>query len=401
MSFIVECAPGLQRRGRSYLEAGLEFDIHPESRYRPPKHIPFFQRSSQVQPSDTPAASNESEEPSRRGNGTASSVVGTTHQISESESESESGVDEDWQLVDTLSASVPNLDLEESTAEILDAPKITPQSTTTHNVNSTIITPIYILKVQKFLAAGYLWDFWLATHPLYGEVVLKLVFTPEHPCRTPGYDRYLPREEIIGQAMIEDKRYLGSLLDLQGDLVPLYYGLYASRKRSFHCYCPETGEYGEGEPWYYAILMEYVDHPMGPGCVRLDAEWKQKLYSAYERLHLHGVLHTDICSRHVLIDKDERIRLVSFRRSETGELDDTRDVSDFVFEALCVRTVIGGELYGEIWIDCLPSTYWAQLPESVDFFNRKMALKDRTLSPDQVAANEMQKIAIRNAPPKR
>ncbi|WWC59235.1 uncharacterized protein I303_101785 [Kwoniella dejecticola CBS 10117] len=51
--------------------------------------------------------------------------------------------------------------------------------------------------ITKYLAAGSMWDFWLAEHPVYGKIVVKLVHEIDNRCKDPRYDPYIRREEIF------------------------------------------------------------------------------------------------------------------------------------------------------------------------------------------------------------
>ncbi|WVW78703.1 hypothetical protein I302_100663 [Kwoniella bestiolae CBS 10118] len=188
-------------------------------------------------------------------------------------------------------------------------------------------SPIHALEVIEYLAPGYLWDFWLAQHPIYGKVVLKLVLTSNYSCCRPEYDDYIPQNEIFEEALKQEEFYLGPLADLQGDIVPKYHGLYTS---------VEGG-------WYIAIMLEWAGYALGPRVIYLKEEWLQKVYEAYETLHLHGVMHSDLCTRHILVDDNHKIRLVSFRQSARKYLTDEDDVSVLMCEAVKLRVRIGME----------------------------------------------------------
>ncbi|WWC67739.1 uncharacterized protein I206_101651 [Kwoniella pini CBS 10737] len=499
MSFIIQFAPSLHIRGRSYLKSGLRFDIHPSSQYRHPTlPVPIQQTSvsptiSGSRETDT-LLSNETLRPplytltvhqylaagylwdfwlathplfgqvvlklvfipeypcrkpdydfyipkeqifdevsreDKRYLGSLASVQGDLVPFyygmygskndgskkldlnSEAEEEEEEEdeyvyyailmeyidhpigpgsvwLDQEWKpsiLAESLDVS-DTMNYEEQSQFISDLEPAfleTPTSPSATNGMS-------ILAVHEYIAAGYLWDFWRATHPLYGDVILKLVFVLDYPCAVPGYDNYIPEHRIIKEALREERRYLGPLAQLQGSLVPKYYGLYASKgdEVKFDGQEQEEEEEEEEDYWYFAILLEYAGNPIGPGSAWQDSEWKDKLYSAYERLHLHGVVHTEICSRHVLIDDEGRIRLVSFRRSSTGKLTKRRDVRELMLEGCEVRTNIGMENVHETTYDCLPPTYWSKLPDPDGFIRRVRANRNRPLPDWAIAINEWQ-----------
>ncbi|OCF58945.1 hypothetical protein L486_03439 [Kwoniella mangroviensis CBS 10435] len=112
------------------------------------------------------------------------------------------------------------------------------------------------LVVTQYLHDGHLWDFWLAYHPHYSKVVIKVIYTFNHPCWNPELDDYVPYKNIIKEATREESFYLGPLKDLQGRVVPEYFVLYSS---------------GEDDR-YLAILLEYGGQSIGEGYVEMHKD---------------------------------------------------------------------------------------------------------------------------------
>ncbi|OCF59048.1 hypothetical protein L486_03546 [Kwoniella mangroviensis CBS 10435] len=384
--FTIECSTSVAQEGRSQLASGLRFFRHPESSFltigrssaqpTPPlTHSPkrstrstslntplgFFKDDSSVSRpvqahqltrrlsqfqlgSFVDQAASETSSPSQ-----STSLEKILHPVPESDTSDPSkyaplNTSKVPDVVESISQLSPFQPF--GIVESMLGSKPPPASI----VQSPPVSAMQTLRVIKYLRPGYLWDFWLADHSQYGKVVLKLVYLPNYPCNRPDYDDYVPPEEVITEALKEESLYLGPLTKLQGELVPKYYGLYHSIPGSYHI----------------AILLEHAGHAIGPGEVDLDEEWQEKLYSAYQRLHRHGVVHRDVSTRHILIDDQERIRLVSFRRSDQKDLKDEDDVGTLMDEAIIVRTRIGPESLDEIDCDSLPAAYYSDLenPES-------------------------------------
>ncbi|WWD00336.1 hypothetical protein V866_007248 [Kwoniella sp. B9012] len=208
------------------------------------------------------------------------------------------------------------------------------------------------VKITKYLCPGYLWDFWLGKHSQYGEVVVKLVYLPDYPCNNPEFDDYVPDEQVVKEALKEEDTYLGPLADLQGEVVPRYYGMYHSVP--------------DGE--HIAIMLEYIEQPTGGEPRLAEEERKHRLYSAYERLHFRGVLHRDIDFRHILMNKrDMTFRLVSFRRSCRKSLKNEDDVASLMSEYVVVRVSIGWERDEDIANEDIPSCYTSRLADPAAF----------------------------------
>ncbi|WVQ64985.1 uncharacterized protein L199_003155 [Kwoniella botswanensis] len=186
------------------------------------------------------------------------------------------------------------------------------------------------LRFEKYLASGNIWDFWLCHHSTYGKVVLKVVDERDPPCINPYYDEYIDSLEIIEHALQEEELLMDELRDLQGIVVPKYYGMYQSETLGPNLDIP-----------YLAMLLEYAGNPLGPGFIDLHEDWLNKVYEAYRAIHTRGVIHGDICTRHVLYDEYGRIRLVSFRRSDSVDMKNFMDVHRTVMEAAIVRTRFG------------------------------------------------------------
>ncbi|WWD00338.1 hypothetical protein V866_007250 [Kwoniella sp. B9012] len=204
-----------------------------------------------------------------------------------------------------------------------------------------------VLDIVKYFYSGYLWDFWLADHSNYGKVVFKLLYVPGYPCSDPNFWEYVPRDQLANEALKEEQFYLGLLKDLQGQLIPWYYG----------CYQTEDGN-------HLGVLLEYAGIGMGSGLVTYHAEWREKLYEAYETLHLRGVHHGHVYPRHILTDSRNRIRLVALRRSSRADLTKENDVEALMLEALDLRRRIGLEREEEVKMSLLPSSYYSRLNDS-------------------------------------
>ncbi|WWC67699.1 uncharacterized protein I206_101611 [Kwoniella pini CBS 10737] len=230
-----------------------------------------------------------------------------------------------------------------------------------------------IVVITEHIKSGYLWDFWLGNHSKYGQVVLKLVSTWDYPCMREGYWEYIAPEDILGEAVNEERFYTGPLIDLQGNTIPTFYGTYLS---------------SDGEN-YCAILLEYAGHAIGPGLVQLDEEWRNNLYEAYQKIHLRGVSHGDTSSRHVLIDDQHRIRLVGFRKSAPITLTDGADVLLMMYEAIDVRVQIGNEKPSVAQLHTLPAIYYDQVTDRDEFIKsiQPCSTKEFVL-PDYVAKHD-------------
>ncbi|OCF59049.1 hypothetical protein L486_03547 [Kwoniella mangroviensis CBS 10435] len=206
------------------------------------------------------------------------------------------------------------------------------------------LSSMQTVKVTKLVTSGYLWDYWLAEHSQYGSVILKLVYIPNYACDEPNTWEHIAPDQVLNEALKEEKFYLGPLSDLQGQVVPRYYGLYHTVPDDYH----------------YAILLEYAD-VSGP--VTHDLDWREKLYKAYDNLHLRGVWHGNLSSRHILTDSHNQIRLVGFRRALKLDLTNEDDVEKLMVEALEVREHIGLEVREEVKMSILSPLYYAKLNE--------------------------------------
>ncbi|WWC87125.1 uncharacterized protein L201_002011 [Kwoniella dendrophila CBS 6074] len=412
MSFIIHCEPEIGKLGRSSLEHGLEFIRHPESQLRTP--VPSHAGSPSTPglslsaartdlstsintPKETQQKSMHASDISHarqlthrlslaqlgsQATSTASAATNTRtqqpylQQIWKRHLETPRSPDEPLAL-DFRPTTKPPPSTDFPVESVAEESPFQPWELPEKVSDKTISLPLALqnntksarstLTVSEYLYPGYLWDFWLADHSDYGKVVLKLVYIPKYPCNNPEYDDYLPQKQIEEQALKEEEYYMGPLEKLQGDLVPIYHGLYETKK----------------DGWHIAILLEYIDHPIGPGTVEFDDQWKDKLYSAYERLHLLGIQHGDICSRHILIDKDERIRLISFRRSLRRDLTIDTEVDRVFGEAVLVRRRLGLEQTGTFSVVDIPSSYYAQL-EDPDKFRQELIEGENTPLPDWV-----------------
>ncbi|WWC60368.1 uncharacterized protein I303_102939 [Kwoniella dejecticola CBS 10117] len=231
-----------------------------------------------------------------------------------------------------------------------------------------------ILLITKHMNSGYLWDFWLADHPRYGRVIFKVFYRPEYPCRIPHLYEYIPSKKLFDELVKEENFYLRQLSTLQGNLVPKYYGMYTSGKKDR----------------YLAMLLEYAGQSLGSRYIELNREYTEKIYDAYERLHLHGVMQFDIDGRQNLIDEEGRVRLVGFRRAESVNLRSPKGVDRIIGEAWCIRRRFGGRQDMNFRPTGLPDRYWNHLADSAGY-KAKMEEKERLRlwhSPAMRAYNE-------------
>ncbi|WWD00339.1 hypothetical protein V866_007251 [Kwoniella sp. B9012] len=356
MSFSIECVPGLEKR-MSRLSSGLQFSRHPQSAYQTQVQTAtqtatpaLFQspgRSAQSSSSSTPRDSSDRALPgpsihprqlSRSLSpfqlGSLVSPVSTKDKPPSPSSSLEKILDinpeDDSHHVQTSQEMNPT-ELMETVSE--ESPFQTWQLTDPNPVASFSaskpLSSMQTVKVTKFVTSGYLWDYWLAEHSQYGSVILKLVYIPDYACNEPNTWEYIAPDQVLNEALKEEKFYLGPLSDLQGQVVPRYYGLYHTVPDDYH----------------YAILLEYAD-VSGP--VTHDLEWREILYKAYDTLHLRGVWHGNLSSRHILTDSHNQIRLVGFRRALKLDLTKEGDVEKLMVEALEVREHIGLEVREEV-----------------------------------------------------
>ncbi|WWD07811.1 hypothetical protein V865_005915 [Kwoniella europaea PYCC6329] len=237
--------------------------------------------------------------------------------------------------------------------------------------NRPVETPI--LTINQYLYGGHLWDFWLAHHPHYGKVVLKVINTFNHPCWDPNLDDYVPYKDIIKEATREESFYLGPLKELQETVVPKYFGLYSSGKTDR----------------YLAILLEYGGQSIGAGYVELHKDWKKKIYEAYKQIHLKGVCHFDLGGQHILVNDHQEIRLVSFRRSNKLDVKKRQDVLRILEEVYALRLRYGGKSEKKLKYNTLSPDYWSQLPDPQAFKEHLDECANRVvrLPPEVVAYN--------------
>ncbi|WVW78702.1 hypothetical protein I302_100662 [Kwoniella bestiolae CBS 10118] len=202
------------------------------------------------------------------------------------------------------------------------------------------------LQVKKHLCSGYLWDFWLAHHPTYGKVIFIVLYVPEWPCNEPDTWEYIPYEKIIDEVKNEEEIYLEKLRDLQGTVVPNYHGFYRT-----------------SDDLHWAIILQNAGYALGPGLATLDEEWKGHLYRAYETIHLHGVHHGDIDTRHILFctKPQNHIVLVGFRRSSKADMTVGKHVRSLMMEMLDVRRRIGYGPGAQVKLHLLPATYYSRV----------------------------------------
>ncbi|WWC87944.1 uncharacterized protein L201_002844 [Kwoniella dendrophila CBS 6074] len=223
-----------------------------------------------------------------------------------------------------------------------------------NNEQNLVPNPIIKVKIVAYLAAGNLWDYWLAIHPFFGKVVIKAIYLLAYPCENPNYDNYVPSGKVEVNMLKEEKFYLGPLLELQGKVVPKYYGSYC------------TG----GNGHYMIMMLEYVGRSMGFGILRLNDNTKVKLYEAYKQLHIQGVSHHDICGRHILIDDMGGIRLVGFRYAYQRKLHIPDQVRDLISEDWVVKARTGMESDDANSLTSAHPEYWAKLKDPTAFYHQ-------------------------------
>ncbi|OCF75028.1 hypothetical protein I204_03876 [Kwoniella mangroviensis CBS 8886] len=322
MSFTIEIAAGVKPNDRSELSSGLHFSRHPKSVYRP-TDVVSEQLPSLSQLPDVPALSTEDVD------------VGDTTRSEEVEKGERDKPYAEQTLERTARAST-----------------LTPLLGKSGEAYGDIAPKKNIITITGYLHDGHLWDFWSAEHPQLGSIVLKVIFTPCHPCRDPDLDDYVPYEEILQEALKEERCYTDPLKQLQGTVVPKYYGLYTSGKKDR----------------YLAIILEHAGQSLGSRYLIIPEEWQLKIYEAYKRIHLQGVLHHNLDGRHIL-NQDERVRLVSFSRSHIQDVKDPAHVKRLLKQASNVRGGFGFRSGEELNLNKASPDYWAALPDPAAFKN--------------------------------
>ncbi|WWC59208.1 uncharacterized protein I303_101758 [Kwoniella dejecticola CBS 10117] len=359
MSFTLQCKPRLTQ-GRRYFKPGVVFHCHRHNR-----------STSTV---TTVAESTPSLSQSIRASGLSTSI-GTPQELSQREplqprqlshrlSRIELGgntshrstsipslfdnasrlnkilnpVSEGRSLLPPLSLSAFEADVIEPLGEEPDYPNIV-------DVACSVIT------VTKYIGPGYLWDFWLGDHFLYGQVVLKIVDHFDYYCMDKNTWEYIAPEDIIEEAVREEEFYQGPLRDLQGRTIPIFHGTYLSAGGGRFC----------------ATILEYAGRAIGPGVVLLSQDFRDKLYNAYKEIHMRGVAHGDTSSRHVLIDDQERIRIINFRRSAPIDLTDQHEVWQLMNEVVEIRLQIGMENKANCRHVDLPEWYYDKVDDREGF----------------------------------
>ncbi|WWD07912.1 hypothetical protein V865_006019 [Kwoniella europaea PYCC6329] len=386
--FAVECSTSVAREGRSQLASGLQFFRHPESSFQTigrssaqstPTLTHSTKRSTTSTRLDTPLGSfKDDSSVSRPVHAHQSTRRLSQFQLSNvaDQAASETSSPSQSTFLGKVLHPVPELDTSDPSKDApLDISKVPDVVESISQqlpfqlvgmvesmlgskppppsiVQSAPVSAMQSLRVIKYLRPGYLWDFWLGKHSQYGEVVVKLVYLPDYPCNNPEFDDYVPDEQVVKEALKEEDTYLGPLADLQGEVVPRYYGMYHSVP--------------DGE--HIAIMLEYIEQPTGGEPRLAEEERKHRLYSAYERLHFRGVLHRDIDFRHILMNKrDMTFRLVSFRRSCRKSLKNEDDVASLMSEYVVVRVSIGWERDEDIANEDIPSSYTSRLADPAAF----------------------------------
>ncbi|WVW78701.1 hypothetical protein I302_100661 [Kwoniella bestiolae CBS 10118] len=326
--FRINCTEQVAKGGRSELTHGLQFFRHPDSSFQIVQQTPTLATPALTHSPKPSARSTSLNTPSGLLKGdTASSpvqahqltrrlsqfqlgsVAGSQHSTGSSTPARKTYLDNILQPVHELDTSsipgelIANLPKESSVIESISQespfqPFEIPESFSGFSpaimpvIQASPLATVHTVTISKFIGPGYLWDLWLGEHSQLGPVVLKLVYLPNYPCNRPEYEDYIPASDIIKEALKEESFYLGPLAIAQGEVVPRYHGLYHTSPGSNHI----------------GMLLEYAGHALAPGIALLDEEWKNKVYSAYAKLHLHGVLHHDVSTQHILIDDRQRVR---------------------------------------------------------------------------------------------
>ncbi|KAJ7867969.1 hypothetical protein B0H13DRAFT_1576187, partial [Mycena leptocephala] len=97
----------------------------------------------------------------------------------------------------------------------------------------------------------------------------------------------------------EATAYADTVLDLQGDVVPIFYG-------SFHTTV-------DGRT-ITCILTQYCGEPMGIALDEASADFKNRLILAVGRLHAHGATHGDLYEQNILV-KDGQPILIDLEKT--------------------------------------------------------------------------------------
>ncbi|WWC68565.1 uncharacterized protein I206_102494 [Kwoniella pini CBS 10737] len=334
MAFELQYRPGQERRGRQRIRTGTKFTLHPDSAFRPasvstissPPTLAQSDKTSMpstlpitpLDPIDTSQIDSTSVTPSKL----QERLLTTQFNQSQLRGPSHS-----------LSPLLEDIKLTEHSPPLRSEGDPPPSNARSPAQYTTSLESQFVpLVLEEYLASGSLWDFWIAQHPIYGKVVLKIVYAAEPPGMDPNYDNFVDPFDVINHALKEDDNYMRTLKDLQGTIVPRYYGLWESEY---------TGPLHES--LYLAMIMEYAGESLGPGYFEANKEWETKIYDAYKTLHLQGsLLQRDLNSSRLLYDKSlNSIRIVGFRYALPVDLKIDSDVFLLVWEAYYVRINCG------------------------------------------------------------
>ncbi|WWC87956.1 uncharacterized protein L201_002856 [Kwoniella dendrophila CBS 6074] len=221
-------------------------------------------------------------------------------------------------------------------------------TTQLNEFDNHLAKPLYRLKLVEYIYGGFLWDFWICEHPLYGKVISKIVDTFDHPCSIPDLDDNVACEDIIKQAIREQEFYNGPLLELQGEVVPRYFGIYTAGRKD----------------QYLAMVLGFAGYSLETGVHEFNHELLSKICDAYKQIHLCGVSHWDIEDRHILVNDQRQIQLVGFRRSVRQDVTTVKGVLRLLQEAACVRGRF--ELH-DTPLAVAGAEYWARLRNPAAF----------------------------------
>ncbi|WWC60380.1 uncharacterized protein I303_102952 [Kwoniella dejecticola CBS 10117] len=310
MSFEISFAPGKDQRGRTRVCGGTLFNLHPRSVFPP-----ATQATRAIPPTESTSVA---------ASGLFSPCTPSQTQSNDNEPHTQ-GV----QVEATATATI-NTDNDKSPASA-SAPA---SSSTSDSAPGTVPN----LHLIDYLASGSLYDFWIAQHPIYGKVVFQIVYVSQPPCLNPTYDEYVDPNDIHKHALKEEDNYMGPLKDLQGTIVPNFFGVYIAQEY------PEEGDEDEDEYDYLAIVTEYVGQGLGPGYFEMSADWATMLYDTYKTIHMHGLMHNDVTAGHIIYDdSDDKkyLRIIGFRHADYGLLTDILHVALLVDEAAYVRYGLG------------------------------------------------------------
>ncbi|EKM53041.1 uncharacterized protein PHACADRAFT_210780 [Phanerochaete carnosa HHB-10118-sp] len=98
--------------------------------------------------------------------------------------------------------------------------------------------------------------------------------------------------------------YNKQLKALQGDVVPVCYGIY-------------EGEHDDGDP-IVCLVLEYMGEPAEDGLGSLDMDVRLEVLRSVVQVHLAGVMHNDINDDNVLFSStpDSKPRIIDFEHAE-------------------------------------------------------------------------------------